>query len=88
MAVAPELASAIVWFDAYVTNIDRTARTTNLLLWPRNLWLIDHGAALYFHHPWADYLERSQTSFPAIKDHVFSPKPHCWRRWTPTFALA
>src|SRR5258708_1903313 len=56
VAVAPELASAIVWFDAYVTNIDRTARNTNLLLSHRNLWLIDHGAALYFHHTWADYL--------------------------------
>src|SRR5947207_2029081 len=57
--LAPELASGIVWFDAYVTNIDRTARNTNLLLWHRNLWLIDHGAALYFHHTWADYLVRS-----------------------------
>jgi HipA-like kinase len=74
VAVAPELASAIVWFDAYVTNIDRTARNTNLLLWHRNLWLIDHGAALYFHHTWADYLERSQTPFPAIKDHVLLPQ--------------
>ena len=74
VAVAPEFASAIVWFDAYVTNIDRTARNTNLLLWHRNLWLIDHGAALYFHHTWADYLERSQTPFPAIKDHVLLPQ--------------
>src|ERR1700681_1213687 len=46
------LASSIVWFDAFVTNIDRTARNTNMLLWHRRLWLIDHGAALYFHHAW------------------------------------
>ena len=46
------LASAIVWFDAFVSNVDRTARNTNLLVWHRRLWLIDHGAALYFHHSW------------------------------------
>jgi len=47
-----ELASSIVWFDAYVTNVDRTPRNVNMLLWHRRLWLIDHGAALYFHHTW------------------------------------
>lgn len=72
-AVSPKLASEVIWFDAYVTNIDRTARNTNMLLWHRNLWLIDHGAALYFHHTWADYLERSRTPFVAIKDHVLLP---------------
>ncbi len=66
----PELASSIVWFDAYTTNVDRTARNTNMLLWHRQLWLIDHGAALYFHHSWDNYLERSRTRFPQIKDHV------------------
>lgn len=66
----PELASLIVWFDAYVTNIDRTARNTNMLMWHKRLWLIDHGAALYFHHTWKNYLERSRDPFPAIKDHV------------------
>lgn len=65
-----QLASLVVWFDAYVTNIDRTARNTNLLMWHRRLWLIDHGAALYFHHTWNNYLKRSQDPFPAIKDHV------------------
>lgn len=65
-----ELASLVVWFDAYVTNIDRTPRNTNLLMWHRRLWLIDHGAALYFHHTWNNYLARSQDPFPAIKDHV------------------
>ncbi|MBW4491213.1 MAG: aminotransferase class I and II [Trichocoleus desertorum ATA4-8-CV12] len=68
------LASLIVWFDAYVTNIDRTARNTNMLMWHRRLWLIDHGAALYFHHTWSNYLERSRAPFPAIKDHVLL---HC-----------
>jgi hypothetical protein len=65
-----ELASAVVWFDAYVTNVDRTPRNTNMLIWHRRLWLIDHGAALYFHHTWANYLERSRTPFSMIKDHV------------------
>lgn len=64
------LASAIVWFDAYTMNVDRTPRNTNLLLWERELWLIDHGAALYIHHTWTNYLERSRGAFPQIKDHV------------------
>jgi len=65
-----ELASKIVWFDAFVTNLDRTARNSNLLLWHRKLWLIDHGAALFFHHDWRDYLERASSPFALIKDHV------------------
>src|SRR5215813_8583212 len=70
----PDLASAIVWFDAYVTNVDRTARNTNLLLWHKRLWLIDHGAALYFHHTWhEDFLARSRAPFAPIKDHVLLP---------------
>lgn len=68
--VDPKLASSIVWFDAYVTNIDRTPRNVNMLMWHRRLWLIDHGAALYFHHDWKNGLERSRASFPMIKDHV------------------
>jgi hypothetical protein len=64
------LASSIVWFDAYVTNVDRTARNTNMLLWQHRLWLIDHGAALFFHHTWNDYLTRSRSRFPQIKDHI------------------
>jgi hypothetical protein len=51
---AADLASAIVWFDSLVTNVDRTARNPNMLMWHRKLWLIDHGAALYFHHAWDD----------------------------------
>lgn len=69
----PDQASAIVWFDAYVTNVDRTARNVNMLLWEKALWLIDHGATLYFHHDWNDYLARSQTPFALIKQHVLLP---------------
>jgi hypothetical protein len=65
-----ELASSIVWFDAYVTNVDRTPRNTNILVWHRRLWLIDHGASLYFHHRWDNHIERSRDPFPLIKDHV------------------
>jgi hypothetical protein len=65
-----ELASAIVWFDAYVTNVDRTDRNVNMLLWEDKLWLIDHGAALYFHHDWRGYLERSRSPFPMISQHT------------------
>jgi hypothetical protein len=64
------LASAIVWFDAYTTNVDRTARNTNMLVRDGHLWLIDHGAALYVHHTWTNYLERSRSPFPQVKDHV------------------
>lgn len=67
------LASRVVWFDAFVTNVDRTARNTNLLVWHRQLRLIDHGASLYFHHSWAQYLERSRDVFPMIRDHVLLP---------------
>jgi hypothetical protein len=67
------LASSIVWFDALVTNVDRTARNTNLLVWHRNLWLIDHGAALYFHHTWDDYEERSRHGFSQVGKHVLLP---------------
>ena len=69
----PELAAAIVWLDAFITNVDRTARNTNMLVWHKRLWLVDHGAALYFHHTWTDYLERSRRPFPQIKDHVLLP---------------
>jgi hypothetical protein len=68
-----ELASAIVWFDALVTNVDRTPRNANMLMWHRRLWLIDHGAALYFHHAWEDALERSRAPFALIRDHVLLP---------------
>ena len=68
-----ELASRIVWFDAYVTNLDRTPRNANLLMWHRRLWLIDHGAALYFHHAWKDMDQRSRDPFALIKEHILLP---------------
>jgi hypothetical protein len=68
-----DLASSIVWFDAYVTNVDRTPRNPNMLVWHRRLYLIDHGATLYFHHAGDDYRERSRSPFPLIKDHVLLP---------------
>ncbi|MGB0133665.1 HipA family kinase [Dokdonella sp.] len=68
-----ELASRIVWLDALVTNIDRTPRNTNMMVWHDQLWLIDHGAALYFHHAWDDALARSRSGFPQIRDHVLLP---------------
>lgn len=64
------LASAVVWFDAFVCNVDRTARNVNMLMWHRRLWLIDHGAALYFHHAWNQRDQHALTPFPRIKDHV------------------
>jgi len=68
-----ELASSIVWFDAFVSNVDRTPRNTNMLTWHRRLWLIDHGAAFYFHHADGDYRERAGDPFPLIRDHVLLP---------------
>jgi len=68
--VAADLASTIVWFDAFVSNPDRTARNTNLLVWHRRTWLIDHGAALYFHHNCADAAQTSMSAFARIRDHV------------------
>jgi hypothetical protein len=65
-----KLASAVVWFDAFVCNVDRTARNVNMLMWHRRLWLIDHGAALYFHHAWNRHDTHAGTPFPLIKDHV------------------
>jgi hypothetical protein len=71
---AAALASRIVWLDAFITNVDRTARNTNMLMWHRRLQLIDHGAAFYFHHAWStDWLERSEDRFAMIKDHVLLP---------------
>ena len=76
-AVEADLASSIVWFDAFVTNVDRTPRNPNLLWWHRVLYLIDHGAALYFHHNWpatAPAMEQAARSrFPAVRDHVLLP---------------
>jgi len=68
-----KLASQIVWLDAMLTNVDRTARNTNMLTWHNELWLIDHGACLYFHHSWHNWQEQSERPFVQIKDHVLLP---------------
>jgi hypothetical protein len=65
-----QLASAIVWFDAFVCNVDRTARNVNMLIWHRRLWLIDHGASLYFHHAWNSRDQHAMNPFVLIKDHA------------------
>lgn len=68
--VGARLASELVWFDAFVTNVDRSARNPNLLLREGQLWLIDHGAALYFHHAWGGAAASAQSPFAAVRDHV------------------
>jgi hypothetical protein len=70
LAIDPALAARIVWFDAFVTNVDRTARNTNMLLWHRQLYVIDHGAALYFQHDWPAGLAKSRAPFSQIRQHV------------------
>lgn len=67
------LASQIVWLDCLITNVDRTARNTNMLTWHNELWLIDHGAALYFHHSWHTAAGQSSKPFVQVKDHVLLP---------------
>lgn len=71
--INPTLASQIVWLDCLTTNVDRTARNTNMLLWHKELWLIDHGAALYFHHSWQNWEEQARRPFVQVKDHVLLP---------------
>lgn len=68
-----DLASRIVWLDAYVTNVDRTPRNANMLMWHRKLWLIDHGASLYFHHSWTNMDQRVKDPFALIKEHILLP---------------
>ena len=64
------LASQIVWFDAFITNVDRTARNSNMLMWHKELWLIDHGASLYFQHSWENWKEQSRKPFAPISQHI------------------
>jgi hypothetical protein len=71
-----EFASRAVWFDAFITNVDRTARNPNLLCWHKSLYLIDHGAALYFHHNWrpmAEMEEMAARPFALIREHLLLP---------------
>jgi hypothetical protein len=73
-AVDATLASQVVWLDCLVMNVDRTARNTNMLMWHKQLWLIDHGASLYFHHSGQNWGDQSQKPFPQVKDHVLLPQ--------------
>ncbi len=72
--VDSRLASQIVWLDCLLTNVDRTARNTNMLMWHKELWLIDHGASLYFHHAWHNWEEQATRPFTMVKDHVLLPR--------------
>lgn len=72
--VDSETASRIVWLDALLTNVDRTNNNTNMLIWHKELWLIDFGASLYFHHSWVNWEKYALSSFPQIKDHVLLPQ--------------
>lgn len=71
--VSAELASQIVWLDCLITNVDRTARNTNMLMWHKELWLIDHGAALYFHHNPENWQMQAEKPFSQVKEHVLLP---------------
>jgi hypothetical protein len=72
--VDAKLASQIVWLDCLLTNVDRTPRNTNMLIWHKELWLIDHGASLYFHHSWDNWKEQAVRPFVQVKDHVLLPR--------------
>ncbi|MFN0256454.1 HipA family kinase [Pedobacter ureilyticus] len=72
--IDPVLASKIVWMDCLLTNMDRTPRNTNMLYWHKELWLIDHGASLYFHHSWQNWEEQAKRPFVLVKDHVLLPQ--------------
>jgi hypothetical protein len=69
----PMFASRVVWFDSFVSNVDRTARNPNLMVWHREPWLIDHGAALYFHHGWDTQAPDPAAAFPMVREHVLLP---------------
>jgi hypothetical protein len=72
--VGARLASQIVWLDYFITNVDRTFRNTNLLLWNKELWLIDHGSCLYFQYSWTNWKEKATGLFSFGKDHVLLPQ--------------
>jgi hypothetical protein len=72
--VNQEMASLIVWLDCLLMNVDRTPQNTNMLTWHKELWLIDHGASLYFHHSWNNWEDYAKRPFTQVKDHVLLPK--------------
>lgn len=74
MKVDPLLASKIVWLDAFITNIDRTFKNNNMLMWHKELWIIDNGASFYFHHSWQNFDTAAKTPFKYVKDHVLLPR--------------
>ncbi|MFT4854960.1 MAG: hypothetical protein ACI9UV_000160 [Algoriphagus sp.] len=74
MQIDPLLASKIVWLDMLITNVDRTFRNTNMLIWNRELWLIDHGAAFVFQHAWTNWQKNANGLFPIIANHVLLPQ--------------
>jgi hypothetical protein len=76
----PLSSSKVVVLDSLITNIDRTAKNTNLLNWNKQLWLIDHGASIYFHHAWDNWQAAAERAFPAIKDHVLLPRATVFRQ--------
>jgi hypothetical protein len=71
--IDPAFAANVVWFDALVTNTDRSPRNPNILAWHRHLYLIDHGASLYVHHTWRDPSEHARRPLDTIRDHVLLP---------------
>jgi len=72
--VDARLASQIVWLDSFITNVDRTVKNTNMLVWNKELWLIDHGSALYFQYTWTNWQTKAVAPFSFIKDHVLLPQ--------------
>jgi hypothetical protein len=70
---SPEIASLAVWFDAFVQNVDRTARNANLLVWHRTIYFIDHGAGLFFHHNWPTAEAKAASPFAETQHHVLLP---------------
>ncbi len=71
--VTDETASAIVWLDCFLTNVDRTSNNTNMLVWNKELWLIDHGASLYFHYAPENWELKAESPFMQVKNHVLLP---------------
>ena len=67
------MASKLVWLDAFITNVDRTRLNPNMMIWKGELWLIDHGASLYFHHSDKDPIQAALDPFPYIRNHIFLP---------------
>jgi Phosphatidylinositol 3- and 4-kinase len=81
----PKLASQIVWLDCLLMNVDRTPRNTNMLIWHKELWLIDHGAALYFHHSWQNLEKQASRPFEQVRDHVLLKQATQLNRVDPEF---